>query len=306
MKKVVYTVIVLMALNLQLFGQRPLVENIVDMVSADSIFKNIALLEKMERLSTDNDPDCVHHLSSFFHHKGFDTTFLQYYTKSFLPNIVAIKYGSLYPDSIYVLGAHYDSFERGAPAADDNASGTAGVIEAARILSDYNFEKTIALVLFSGEEMGFVGSKAFSDSLVSNNTKILGMINLDMISYVSEGDSISVSICFNNRSLELMNTYIKAVNSYVPDLKYVVDSTSMIVSSSDHSSFWSNDIPAISLIDEIDIFSDHFNHHIHSNNDIIGLSANSELLAGLITKSVVATLIDLLKIIEYRKSRELE
>lgn len=273
-------------------------ESVIDLVSGDSIFNNIALLEQMERFTTDNNDECVKHLISCFDNKELDTIYLQNYTEGSLPNIVAVKYGTLFSDSIYVLGAHYDSYESGAPAADDNASGTSSVIEIARIFSDSEFEKTIMFVLFSGEEIGRIGSKAFIDSMVNNNAEISSMINMDMVSYVNDGDNLSVSICVNNLSVDLMNTYVNSLTSYVPNLKYVVDSTSMIVSAGDHSSFWAKNIPAIMLIDEIDLFSSNFNNHIHSNNDILGLSANSKLLTELITKSVVVTLIDILKIIE--------
>jgi hypothetical protein len=296
--KTVCVIVLIISINLQLFGQKPLIENVVDLVSGDSVFNNIALLEQMERYTADNNYECVNHLISCFNNKGLDTIYLQNYTQGWLPNIIAVKYGTLFPDSIYVLGAHYDSYKSGAPSADDNASGTSGVIEVARIFSDYEFEKTIMFVLFSGEEIGRLGSKAFTDSLVNNNSEISSMINLDMISYVNDGDNLSVSICVNNLSVDLMNTYINSLTSYVPDLNYVVDSTSMIVAAGDHSSFWSKDIPAIMLIDEIDLFSTDFNNYIHSNNDIHGLSANSKILTELITKSVVVTLIDILKIIE--------
>ncbi len=296
--KTVFIIVLLLSVNLQLFGQKPIIERIADSVSGDSIFNNIALLVKMERYTTDNNYECVNHLVSSFDTKGLDTIYLQNYTKGSLPNIIAVKYGTKYLDSIYVLGAHYDSYKSGAAGADDNASGTSGLMEVARILSDYEFEKTIMFVLFSGEEIGRLGSIAFTDSLVNNKAKISSMINLDMISYVNTGDSLSVSICANNLSVELMNTYINSLTTYVPDLKYKVDSTSMIIFAGDHSSFWSKSIPAIMLIDEVDLFSNNFNNHIHSNNDTLGLSANSKLLAELITKSVVITLIDLLKIIE--------
>ncbi|MEN8123097.1 MAG: M20/M25/M40 family metallo-hydrolase, partial [Bacteroidota bacterium] len=276
-----------------------MIQNVVDLVSGDSVFKNIGVLEQMERYTTDNNFGCVNHLILYFDNNGLDTIYLQNYKQGWLPNITAVKYGTRFPDSIYVLGAHYDSYISGAPGADDNASGASGVLEAARILSGYEFEKTIMFVLFSGEEIGRCGSKAFVDSLVNNNIEIASMINLDMISYVNDGDDLSVSICVNNLSKDLMNKYINSLTVYVPDLKYVVDSTSMIVSAGDHSSFWSKDIPAIMLIDEIDLFSTNFNNYIHSNNDTLGLSANSKIVAELITKSVVATLIDVLKVIKW-------
>lgn len=297
-KKTVFVVVLLLSAQLQLFGQKHMIESVIDLVSGDSIFNNISLLEQMERFTTDNDDECVKHLISCFANKGLDTIYLQNYSKGSLPNIVAVKYGKLFPDSIYVLGAHYDSYKSGAPAADDNASGTSSIIETARVFSDYKFEKTIMFVLFSGEEIGRLGSKAFMESIVNNNTELSSMINMDMVSYVNGGDDLSVSICVNNLSVDLMNSYVNALNSYVPDLKYVVDSTSMIVSAGDHSSFWVENIPAIMLIEEINLFSSNFNNHIHSNNDILGISANSKQLTELITKSVVVTLIDILKIIE--------
>ncbi|NPD46645.1 MULTISPECIES: M28 family metallopeptidase [unclassified Lentimicrobium] len=295
MKKTAYIFILIVSMSFQLFGQNPLISNVVNLVSGDSIFNNIALLEQMERYTPDNNLECVNHLISSLDNIGMDTIYLQKYTQGWLPNIIAVKYGTLSPDSVYVLGAHYDSYKSGAPAADDNASGTSGVLEATRILSKYKFKKTIMMVLFSGEETGRWGSKAFTDSIVNNNIIILGMINLDMISYVNDGDHISVSICVNKLSLDLMNIYTNAVSVYAPNLKYAVDSTSMIVSAGDHSSFWDKNVPAVMLIDEIDLFSDNFNNHIHSNNDILGLSANSKIEAELITKSAVATIINIVE-----------
>ena len=294
LKKATYTIVLLLLGSFQLVGQNPMTQNIVDLVSGDSIFNNIALLEQMERYTSDNNLECVDHLISDFDINGIDTIYLQNYKQGWLPNIIAIKYGTLFSDSIYILGAHYDSYLSGATGADDNASGTSGVIEAARILSAYEFEKTIMFVLFSGEEMGRCGSKAFADSAANNNIEISSMINLDMISYVNDGDDLSVSICVNNLSIDLMDRYINSLTLYAKDLEYDVDSTSMIVSAGDHSSFWDNNIPAIMLIDEIDLFSDNFNNYIHTNKDTLGLSANNKILAELITKSVVATLMEIM------------
>jgi len=297
MKIAISKITILWALMLPtvLLGQDSRIQNTVNLVSGDSIFKNIALLEQMERYTPDNNFECVEYLISYLNNNGVDTIYLQNYKQGWLPNIIAIKYGTIFPDSIYVLGAHYDSYISGAPGADDNASGTSGVIEITRMLSNYEFEKTIMFVLFSGEEIGRHGSKAFTDSIENNNMKISNMINLDMISYNNDIDDVSVSICVNSLSIDLMNTYTNSITTYVPSLKYRIDSTSMIIAAGDHSSFWIKNIPAIMLIDEIDLFSDNFNNYIHSNNDTLGLSANSKIEAELITKSVVATLINILK-----------
>lgn len=297
-KRTIYLHILIILINFQLFGQDPYIQNVVSLVSGDSIFNDIASLEKMDRYTAENDTMCVNYLITCFDRCGLDTLYLQHYKAGCLPNIIAVKYGSLFPDSIHVLGAHYDSYESGMPGADDNASGTAGVLEAARILSDHEFEKTIMFILFSGEEIGRIGSYGFVESSVNNKIEISNMINLDMISYVNKGEDLSVSICVNNFSKDFMNKYIKSLTTYVQELEYTIDSTSMIVSAGDHSSFWSKDIPAISLTEEIDLFSNNYNNYIHSKHDTLGLSANSKDEAKLIIRSVVATLIDLLKIIK--------
>jgi aminopeptidase YwaD len=293
MKQATYVIVLLMALNIQLFGQNPLIQNAVNLVSGDSIFSNIALLEQMERFTFDDDPECPNYIISYLQNHEFDTIYSQDYTSNWLPNIIAIKYGTVFPDSVYVLGAHYDSFMTGAPGADDNASGASGVLEVARILSDYELKKTIIFVLFSGEELGLHGSEAFVDTAINNKMEISGMINLDMISYVNPGNPLSVNIIVNNFSIYLMNLYISSLTTYVPELPCIVDSTTVILNASDHSSFWSENIPALFLIEESDFFGVNQNYNIHSSNDILGLSANNQILAELITKSVVATLMDL-------------
>lgn len=94
-------------------------------------------------------------------------------------NVVATLPGSLYPDRIYVVGAHYDSVS--CPGGDDNASGVAGVLEAARVLSQYDFESTIVFIAFDREEDGLHGSYGYAAAHAADN--ILGMISMDMIAF---------------------------------------------------------------------------------------------------------------------------
>jgi len=98
-------------------------------------------------------------------------------------NVVAAHYGTVRPDEIYVLGAHYDSVNN--PGADDNASGTAAVMEAARVLSQYEFEATILFIAFDEEEIGLVGSRAWVEEHTTDD--IQAMISLDMIAYNGSG-----------------------------------------------------------------------------------------------------------------------
>lgn len=95
-------------------------------------------------------------------------------------NVVAVLPGAgSRAGDIYVVGAHFDSVN--APGADDNASGVAGVLEAARVLSQHNFYATLIFIAFDREEQGLIGSNAYVDSHLGLN--ILGMISLDMIAY---------------------------------------------------------------------------------------------------------------------------
>jgi hypothetical protein len=111
---------------------------------------------------------------------GLDTSLYGFqYNSSTYYNVVAVQTGATRPDDIYIVGAHYDSV--GNPGADDNASGTAGVLEAARVLSQYSFEATLIYIGFDLEESGLVGSNAYATDHSGDN--ILGMISLDMIAY---------------------------------------------------------------------------------------------------------------------------
>jgi len=100
-------------------------------------------------------------------------------------NVVGVLASSVNPSRIYLIGAHYDSVDN--PGADDNASGVAGVMEAARVLSQFTFENTLIFVAFDQEEQGMHGSYAYVAGHSGDN--ILGMVNLDMIAYNPAGDN---------------------------------------------------------------------------------------------------------------------
>ncbi|MFW6162389.1 MAG: S8 family serine peptidase, partial [Planctomycetota bacterium] len=98
-------------------------------------------------------------------------------------NVVAVQPGVARPEDIYVVGAHYDSVSN--PGADDNASGVAGVLEAARVLSRFDFEASLAYIAFDMEETGLHGSRHYAQAHADES--ILGMVSLDMIAYNPEG-----------------------------------------------------------------------------------------------------------------------
>ncbi len=83
----------------------------------------------------------------------------------------------------YIVGAHYDSVNN--PGADDNASGVAGVMEAARVLSQSRFGATLKFIAFDREEQGLIGSQAYAAAFGGAHVK--GMVSLDMIAYNDRG-----------------------------------------------------------------------------------------------------------------------
>lgn len=269
-------------------AQNPYIQPIIQSVSGDSIFKTIADLQTMDRVTASNSQVPQNYLRQRLLSYQVDTVFFQYFKADTPPNVVGIRYGISDPDEYWVMGAHYDAVLPGA-GADDNGSGTAAVVEMARVTQGYQLEKSLLLVLFSAEEVGLWGSSAFTDSAV-NHFSMEGMINLDMIAYSHQHEDSSVSVCWKYFCQDLINHYLSACSLYVPELQVHQDTTSGIMYASDHAPFWSKMIPALFLIENSDRWGGTFNPYYHQYSDTIGTSANSRWLAEKTTRSAVATL----------------
>ncbi|MFH2054805.1 MAG: M28 family peptidase [bacterium] len=99
-------------------------------------------------------------------------------------NVIARKPGTMFPEIQIVIGAHYDGVP-GAPAADDNGSGTALVLELARILNQLGTNVTLTFVLFDAEETGLDGSWFYAGEAVARGDQIIYMQNADMIAWMT-------------------------------------------------------------------------------------------------------------------------
>jgi len=155
-------------------------------------------------------------------------------------NIIATQIGKTNPDNIYIICAHYDTMAD--YCADDNATGTAAVLEAARILSTQCLDNTIVYALWDEEEIGLNGSEFYANQAFSNGDNILGVLNLDMIGYDgdapgNEGDN-QFDIDYINvaNSEGMKNDIINVLNTYTFDLSVVEVNPGTM--SSDHASFW--------------------------------------------------------------------
>lgn len=111
-------------------------------------------------------------------------------------NVIGTIPGKIYPREYVIVSAHLDTKSEKrlmyAPGADDNASGCAAVIELARILSKFSFEKSIRFIFFSREETGWEGSATYLKSIDRNKEKIIAAINMDMIAYGGDGEDIDL------------------------------------------------------------------------------------------------------------------
>ena len=112
-------------------------------------------------------------------------------------NVLAIKRGTKYPNRYVIMAGDIDSrvsdplnYTDDSPGANDNASGMAGVIEAARVLSKYDFASSILLVGLSGEEQGLYGGKHLAAKAVEEGWNIVGVLNNDMIGNIEGVDGV--------------------------------------------------------------------------------------------------------------------
>jgi hypothetical protein len=105
------------------------------------------------------------------------------YSGTAYDNVVAIHQGSSRPNDLYIIGSHYDSANN--PGADDDGSGVAGMLESARILSQYPSDATIIFIAFDREEQGLIGSYGYNVTHAGANVR--GMLQLDMIAYNPAG-----------------------------------------------------------------------------------------------------------------------
>ena len=100
-------------------------------------------------------------------------------------NVIAALKGTVNPEVIYVVSSHYDSVAAG-PGADDDSSGTAALLETARILAGRPQPATIVFASFTGEEAGLLGSREFVRRAVADKLAIAGALNNDMIGWAND------------------------------------------------------------------------------------------------------------------------
>jgi hypothetical protein len=197
-------------------------------------------------------------------------------------NVIGSSTGMERPGQVLIVDAHYDSVSN-SPGADDNGTGTVGVMELARLLADYPVEKTLRFIGFDLEESGLLGSQRYVNNggLPATDT-VQGAFNFEMIGYYSEEPNtqeVPVGFCTlfadacaqlatqeyrgnfitnvaNANSNALMLAFANNANTYVPGLRVInipipqgAEQFVPDLLRSDHASFWSGGDPALMLTD---------------------------------------------------------
>ena len=237
-------------------------------------------------------------------------------------NIIGKSFGINDPSKVYVVDAHFDSVINSA-GADDNASGTVGVMEACRILSAYGFEHSVKFIGFDLEEAGLVGSMDYlSSGGVAPSEQIGGVINFEMIGYFDnnintqtlptgfdllypdvyskiQADTFKgnfITNVGNMNSSDFMQAFEDAGKMYVPDLltySVIADAAGFTPPDflrSDHASFWLNGHKALMITDGANFR----NPNYHTPDDIIP-TINYSFMSNVI-KTAIATIAEQAKI----------
>jgi len=190
------------------------------------------------------------------------------------------------PDSdfIYIICAHYDSVPS-SPGADDDGSGVAAVLAAAKVMSQCSFNHTIRFVTFSGEEQGLYGSYMYAQDAYNNGDDIKGVLNADMIGFALNDNQAAYLKIYEDDTSEWLYDFTYNVNELYKDYTNLQLIHSGWTWGSDHYYFWEFGYSAV-FYHEYE-----FNHYYHSPGDTIehmNLTYNKRS-----TRLIVATLAEL-------------
>ena len=237
-------------------------------------------------------------------------------------NLIGTHPGTVSAEKIIINDAHYDTVNN-APGADDNGSGTVGVMEAARLLSRYPAKKTLRFIGFDLEESGLLGSTRYVSQGIPAGEQIEGVFNHEMIGYWSDepnsqtlpngfsllfpaaaaevaanqnrGDFITNVGNTNSQPLALL--FSNAAQEYVPDLKVLtldVPGNGQLAPDlrrSDHTPFWEAGKQALMLTDGANFRNECY----HTPSDTLNEKLNFRFLSNVV-KATIASMAQLAEI----------
>ncbi len=254
-------------------AQESTITNIINKVSASSLKAGVERLQDFKTRYTYSDSIIPagqwiydQYVSFGYTNVKFDTFYLNNQPHR---NIIVTKPGLIYPDSVIMLGGHFDSIVSGsgtnpfnyAPGADDNASGAMAAIEAARVLAYDKFAATIKFAAWDAEEVGLVGSEEYSDKASDNNEPISLYINFDMIGNVSP--QYNVNIYSNEQTMPLAELTAEIAKLYTALSPYIPGN----IGGSDHRPFQLNGYPAFVINEDVESPNYHRPSDVTNNLD---------------------------------------
>ena len=171
-------------------------------------------------------------------------------------NIITEIPGQVDPDRLILVVGHLDSISyptsnapANAPGADDNGTGSASLLAMAELLREQPFNYTLRFVWFTGEEMGYWGSKPYVQTLVNQQANIVAAINLDMIGYDGDSDRVVELHTGVEDDNNRLGDHLAAANTLY-DLDLVLErKTTSAARFSDHQSFWNQGYTSLLLIE---------------------------------------------------------
>ncbi len=270
------------------------IENHITFLASDEL--------KGREAGTANEAKAANYIADYFRDFGLepsgdDRTYFQEFTintavlnnphatdsdssgeKRLSKNVAAMLRGTGDSNEFIIIGAHYDHLgygefgslyrgevERIHNGADDNASGTAGLLELAQFFSENRPQTDILFLAFSGEEMGLLGSAHFADEPTVNLDNALVMINMDMIGRMKSDKKLLI---FGNGTTEKWEDINTKANTDSLDLDLVADGTG----ASDHTSFYYKNIPVLHY------FTDTHSDYHRPSDDTEYINAEGEVL----------------------------
>ncbi|MEZ5360174.1 MAG: M28 family peptidase [Candidatus Zixiibacteriota bacterium] len=173
----------------------PDLDGIMALVNQDSLESYTSILQAFDGRVAGTAKNALARdwIASEFVSFGYDSVVIDSFVASLAgtptncQNVIAYKLGTVMPDVHIVIGAHRDAVQN-SPGADDNGSGTAGVLELARIFKDVDTDVTLVFALFDAEEWGLFGSYHYANEAVASGENIIYMFNMDMIGHYENTD----------------------------------------------------------------------------------------------------------------------
>jgi PKD repeat protein len=199
-------------------------------------------------------------------------------------------------DRIYYMYAHSDAVQftdssqwlTNTPGADDDGSGCASILEAARILSQYRFQDTIKFAFFNAEEIGLVGSAHYAENMSDWGENVWGGIDYDMIGYSSGQLTNDLRLMYNSASSN-QGQYMLGVNNRY-NIGLTIDAAQVGGGiASDIQSFYNRNFPSVFGIEK------DFNPYYHTTNDLV--TYINFTLVEKCTKLAVASLAEMARLL---------